>query len=187
MRHCSDTRPDTGTPPRRPAPAATVRDRHWARDLHTALRCAVALLGLLLAIDGCTGALTWGRAVLWLALAVLLLAVLCPPRVSAGEGWLATRAPLRRRRVRTDLLVSVRVVDGVSRRLVLRDACGARVEVDPRILVDNPALWCRFDEDARKSAARGSLRCGQRALRDLAERVEGETALAVFRISGMES
>nr|BFD86033.1 hypothetical protein StreXyl84_54340 [Streptomyces sp. Xyl84] len=184
MRHCSDTRPTAGTPARRSV--AVARDRHWAGDVHTAVRCAVALFGLLLSIDGGTGGLTWWRAVLWLALSAGLLGVLCPPRVSAGEGWLSACAPLRHRRVRTDRLVSVRVLAGVSRRLVLRDALGARVEIDPRTLVDNPALWCRLEEDARKSAASGCLRYGRSALRDLAEQVDRETALTVFRISGLE-
>ncbi|MET9149455.1 hypothetical protein ACIGZH_36705 [Streptomyces sp. NPDC058319] len=179
-----ETRRGVGAPARRSAPPAG--DRHWARELHTALRCAAALLCLLLLIDAGTGALTWWRGLLWLTLALLLLGVLCPPRVSAGEGWLCCRTPLRRRRVRTDSLVSVRVVDGVSRRLVLRDALGGRVEIDPRILVDNPGLWYHLAEDARTSAARGLLRCGTDALRDLEERVDRETTRTVFRISGLE-
>jgi hypothetical protein len=92
-----------------------------------------------------------------------------------------------RRGIRTDLLVSMRAADGVCQRLLLRDVFGARVEIDPRVLVDNPALWHRLDEDARKSAASGCLRCGASALRRLAERMDGETALTVFRISGLES
>ncbi len=62
------------------------------------------------------------RGLLWLALAVLLFVVLFPVRVSAGEDWLAAQWMLRKRRVRTDVLVSVRCLDGVSQRLVLRDA-----------------------------------------------------------------
>lgn len=179
----SDVRAGAGTPAHRPGGVAY--DRHWARDLHTSVRCSVALCGLLLLIDWGTGNLTWARGALWCALGALLFLVLCPPRVCAGEGWLATRSLLRRRRVRTDLLVSVRVTDGVSRRLVLWDAFGARLEIDPRVLVDNPALWYRFEEDARTSAASGRLRCGAGALRRLAEEVDRETALTVFRVSGL--
>ncbi|MEU6477153.1 hypothetical protein ABZ858_09720 [Streptomyces sp. NPDC047017] len=185
MRYRDDVRPDTaGTPGQRPAPV--VSDRRWAREVRTSARCAVALLGLLLLIDWGTGGLTWWRGLLWSGLAGLLLLVLWPPRVSAGEGWLAIRSPLRRRRVRTDLLESVRVTDGVCRRLVLRDALGARVEIDPQVLLDNPALWYRFEEDARRSATSGRPHCGTGALRDLAELVDRETALALFRISGLE-
>ncbi|MER6978814.1 hypothetical protein [Streptomyces carpinensis] len=181
--HSNDVRPGVGAPAHRPGRVAY--DRHWARDLHTSICSAVALCGLLLLIDWGTGNLTWGRGAVWCALAALLFLVLCPTRVCAGEGWLVTRSLLRRRRVRTDLLVSVSVTDGVSQRLVLRDAFGARLEVDSRVLVDNPGLWYRFEEDARTSAASGCLRCGASALRHLAERVDRETALTVFRISGL--
>ncbi|GHE60477.1 hypothetical protein ACWDSD_14360 [Streptomyces spiralis] len=179
----NDVRPGAGTPAHRPGRVA--HDRHWARDLHTSVCSSVALCGLLLLFDWGTGNLTWARGALWCTLGALLFLVLCPPRVCAGEGWLATRSLLRRRGVRTDLLVSVRVTDGVSRRLVLRDAFGGRLEIDPRVLVDNPGLWYRFEEDARTSAASGRLRCGASALRDLAGQVDRETALTVFRISGL--
>ena len=115
---------------------------------------------------------------------MLLFLVLYPSRVAAGEGWLSTRGPLRGHRVRTDHLVSVRCLDGVGQRLVLRDAFGARVEIDPRVLVANPPLWHRLDEDARRSARRGSLTCGETALRRVSERIDRETAQTVFRMSG---
>lgn len=166
--------------------AETAYDRRWARDLFDSVRCGAVLLGLLLLIDWGAGTLTSARAALWLALAVLLFVVLCPARVSAGEGWLASRRLLRPRRVRTDLLVSVRCLDGVSQRLVLRDAFGERVEVDPRILVDNPDLWHRLHEDANRSLARGTLLCGATALRLLSERIDRENAATVFRVSELE-
>jgi hypothetical protein len=117
---------------------------------------------------------------------VLLFLVLFPARVSAGEGWLASRHLLGTRRVRTDLLTSVRCVDGVSRRLVLRDALGNRLEIDPQVLVDNPDLWYRLAEDADASAASGALLCGAEALHQVSERIDRETALNVFRTSGLE-
>ncbi|NNN34251.1 hypothetical protein HLK59_28590 [Streptomyces sp. S3(2020)] len=163
-----------------------VHDHRWAGDLYSSIRCSTALLGLLFAIEWGTGNLTIWRGVLWAALAVLLFLVLCPPRVTAGEGWLASRWLLRTRRVRTDLLVSVRCLEGVSQRLVLRDAFGHRVEIDPQVLVNNPGLWHRVDEDARRSAALGSLMCGATALRRVAERIDRETAKTVFKVSGME-
>ncbi|TLS47662.1 hypothetical protein FE633_03530 [Streptomyces montanus] len=150
------------------------------------MRCSGVLLGLLLLVDWGTGDLTWWRAALWTTLAVLLFLVLFPPRVAAGAGWLASRGLLREQWVRTDHLVSVRCLDGVGRRLVLRDAFGGRVEIDPRVLTANPPLWHRVDEDARISAARGMLLCGGTALHRLSERIDGETARTVFKVSGME-
>lgn len=167
-------------------PAEVAHDRLWERDLRSSLRCAGALLALLLLIDGAAGSLTPARAALWAGLAALLLLVLYPSRVAAGEGWLSTRGPLRGHRVRTDHLVSVRCLDGVGQRLVLRDSFGARAEIDPRVLVANPPLWHRLDEDARASARSGSLTCGETALRRISERVDRETARTVFRVSGLE-
>lgn len=127
------------------------------------------------------------RAALWVALAVLLLLVLFPTRVAAGAGWLTSRGLLRERRVRTDDLVSVRCLEGVSLRLVLRDAFGGRVEIDPAVLIANPPLWHRVDEDVRSSVTRGSLLCGGTAMRRLSERIDRETAATVFKVSGVES
>ncbi|MFD7405948.1 hypothetical protein ACFV7R_25435 [Streptomyces sp. NPDC059866] len=112
--------------------------------------------------------------------------VLCPPRVSAGAGWLRSRALLRTRTVRTDLLVSVRCLDGVAQRLVLRDAFGRRIEIHSQVLVANPGLWYRLDEDAHTSEARGSPRCGATALHRVSGRIDRETARRVFKVSGLE-
>lgn len=163
-----------------------AHDRRWAGDLRSSIRCAAVLLTFLLLIDWAAGTLTAPRAALWVTLAVVLFLVLYPPRVSAGEGWLVSRGLLGARRVRTDRLVSVRCLDGVGQRLVLRDTSGARVEVDPRVLVANPPLWHRLDEDARASAEGGSLTCGATALRRVAERIDRETALTVFKVSGLD-
>ncbi|MGW1159738.1 hypothetical protein ACWD5Q_10135 [Streptomyces sp. NPDC002513] len=163
-----------------------MSDRRWAKELYSSVRCAVALLAMLLLIDWGVGDATPWRTALWCALSLLLFVVLCPRRISAGEGWLSSRGLLRTRRVRTDLLVSVRCLDGVSQRLVLRDAFGERVELDPRVLVDNPDLWHRLYEDARASAQRGCLMCGETALRRVQRRIDRETALTVFKVSGLE-
>jgi len=165
---------------------APVEDRQWARDLRGTFRCAGALLGLLLAVDHFSARLTLWRAALWFAVALLLFVVLYPARVRAGEGWLSARGLLRERRVRTDRLVSVRCLDGISQRLLLRDEFGGRVEIDPDVLVNNPDVWHRLAEDSHKSLASGSLTCGATALRRIAERVERETAETVFRVSGLE-
>lgn len=125
----SDTR--TAVAATAPPSAEVARDRLWAQDVRSSIRCAAVLLALLLLIDWGVGTLSAPRATLWAALAVLLFVVLYPTRVSAGEGWLVARGLLRTRLVRTDHLVSVRCLDGVGQRLVLRDTFGARVEVDP--------------------------------------------------------
>ncbi|MGW7523207.1 hypothetical protein [Streptomyces sp. NPDC054783] len=168
------------------APGEAATDRDWTRERWSAVRCAGVLLTVLFLIDWGSGRIALWRAALWLALSGLLLVVLYPARVSAGGNWLASRRLLREHRVRTDLLVSVRCLDGVSPRLVLRDAMGGRVEIDPHVLVRNPQLWFRLDEGARKAAADGSLLCGTTALGSLARRVDRETAHAVFRVSGLE-
>ncbi|MGW2651508.1 hypothetical protein ACWC2T_43205 [Streptomyces sp. NPDC001393] len=165
---------------------AAVHDRCWAREVRDAVRCAGVLLALLLFIDWGLGQFTLWRGLLWLTLAGLLFLVLLPARVTAGEDWLAARWLLRERRVRTDLLVSVRCLEGVSQRLLLRDAFGARVAIDPDVLLNNPALWHRVEAGARKAAADGLLLCGQTAVRRLSSRVDRETALAVFKASGLE-
>jgi hypothetical protein len=158
----------------------------WRRGVRSAGRCAGVLLALLLLVDWGSGWISLGRAALWCALAVLLFVVLYPARVSAGGDWLASRRLVSEQRVRTDLLVSVRCMDGVSQRLLLRDALGGRVEIDPEVLVRHPQLWFRLDEGARKAAADGLLLCGVTAMRRVSRRVERETARAVFSASGLE-
>ncbi|WP_416960987.1 hypothetical protein [Streptomyces sp. Agncl-13] len=167
-------------------PGGASNGLQWTQEVWSSVRCAGVLLVLLLLLDWGTGRLDPLRAALWLGLAGLLFVALCPARVSAGEGWLSSRRLLREHRVRTDLLVSVRCLDGISQRLLLRDAFGGRVEIDPDVLVTNPQLWYRLDEDARKSAAVGTLVCGATALRRVSERVDRETAESVFRVSGLE-
>lgn len=169
-----------------PDPAPPVHDRHWARDVRSAIGCAGVLLALLLLLDSAAGTLVPWRAALWTVLALLLFVVLCPPRVSAGEGWIGARSLLRSRRVRTDLLVSVRCLEGVSQRLLLRDAFGERMEIDPRVLIDNPELWYRLVEDARRAEASGFLLCGTTALSRVSARIDGETAHTVFKVSGLD-
>lgn len=167
-------------------PAEVTYDRRWAGDLRSSIRCSAALLGLLLLVDWGADSLTIVRGTLWAGLAALLFVVLYPARVTAGEGWLASRGLLREQRVRTDVLVSVRWLDGISQRLRLRDAFGGRVEINPEVLVNNPDLWHRLDEDAHKSDACGSLTCGATALRQISKRIDRETALNVFKVSDLD-
>ncbi|WP_344405278.1 hypothetical protein [Streptomyces longisporus] len=184
MGHRDDAR-GHGSSASEPESGAVLHDRRWAGDLISAIRCAVVLLGLLLLIDWSADTLSLGRCALWSALAVLLFLLLCPDRIRAGEGWLTSRRLLRTRRIRTDRLVSVRSPDGIARRLVLRDALGERVELDLQVLLDNPDLWYRLHEDARRSLALGTLLCGPAALERISERVERETAATVFRVSDL--
>ena len=167
-------------------PPAPAHDLRWTGDLRDAVRCAGVLLTLLLLVDWGAGRLAPWRCALWLGLSLLLFVVLCPARVSAGDNWLASRGLLRERRVRTDLLVSVRWLDGVSQRLVLRDALGSWVEIDPQVLGHNPELWFRLAEGARRSTDAGTLESGSLALSRLSRRIDRETARAVFRNSGLE-
>ncbi|WP_326602147.1 hypothetical protein [Streptomyces sp. NBC_01800] len=169
-----------------PPPGTTAYDEDWAGDVRFAVGCAASLLGGLLAVDAAVGRLTWLRLLLWTVLATALCVVLAPPRVCAGVGWFSSRSLLRARTVRTDRLVSVRWSDGVSQRLLLRDADGCRVEVDPRVFVANPALWHRLDQDARACVERGTLLRGSTALRQLGDRIDRRTARTVFQVSGLE-
>ncbi|MFF1839633.1 hypothetical protein ACFVXE_36520 [Streptomyces sp. NPDC058231] len=185
--HAADA-PPTRRPGRAPRPPGgmTAYDHKWAGELRFAGGCSGTLLGLLLAVDAVAGRLTWLRVLLWTAVAATLCVVLLPPRVCAGPGWLASRGLLRGTTVRTDRLVSVRWSDGVSQRLLLRDADGCRVELDPRVLIANPALWHRLDQDARTCVERGTLLCGATALRRLGDRIDRRTARTVFEVSGLE-
>ncbi|MFE5909582.1 hypothetical protein ACFQ6B_10915 [Streptomyces wedmorensis] len=58
--------------------------------------------------------------------------------------------------------------------------------MDPHALLDNPALWHLLDEAARLSRGRGTLDCGTESLRRLSSRIDGETAKAVFKASGLD-
>ncbi|MER5935070.1 hypothetical protein [Streptomyces sp. NPDC002054] len=166
-RGCAVPGPDEADEP----PGPVVYDAHWRGERRTAIGVAALLLAMLLGVDAGAGRLTVVRGLVWTGLAVLLFVVLLPPLVSAAPGRLSSRGLFTRRTVRTDRLISVRWVDGVAQRLVLRDDDGHRVEVDPNVLVRNPALWRRFDRDARGSLERGLLLCGAIAIAQLAGRV----------------
>jgi hypothetical protein len=87
--------------------------------------------------------------------------------------------------VRTDALIAVRQYSGASSHLVLRDAHGGRLELDPRVLMADPLLWHELDTGVRRSIERGTLRQGTEVLRRLGHRIDDETALAVLRESGL--
>jgi hypothetical protein len=170
---------------RRSGPPGSAGDRHWRGSARLALICALLFCALSLLVDWDAGSLTPVRALLWVTLSAAVCAVLLPRRVSAGPGWLAVRSSWRRHVVRTDALVSVRQYDGVSSHLVLRDAHGHRLELDPRVLTANPLLWHELDTGVRRSLERGTLLRGADVLHRLGRRIDDETVRAVLRASGL--
>ncbi|MBT1182711.1 hypothetical protein HET69_01485 [Streptomyces sp. CJ_13] len=178
----SATGAHAGAEPRGPI----ARDIHWAGEMRSAIGVASLLYSALLAMDAGFGKLDATRGALWTGLAALLFVILLPSRVSVGPGLLSARGLLVEHAVRTDSLVSVRWSDGVAQRMILRDTEGSQVEIDPTVLVRNPAMWRRVDTDTRTSIQHSTLLCGESALRRLAERIDRETALTVFKVSGLQ-
>lgn len=164
---------------------ARAGDRHWRGNARLAAGCAALFGTMSLLVDWDAGSLTPPRVVLWLGMSAALFAVLLPPRVTAGAGWLAVRGPWRRRVVRTDALTTVRRYDGVSSHLVLCDAHGHRLELDPRVLAANPLIWHELDTGVRRSLRRGTLLQGADVLDRLGRSIDDETARAVLRASGL--
>ncbi|MGW6055000.1 hypothetical protein [Streptomyces sp. NPDC055189] len=162
-----------------------VVDRRWRADVRAACFCALALFVLVDLVDLGNGTLNALRGVLWAGLSGLFYLVLHPVRVTAGPGWLVVRGLLRRRHVCTGLLTAVRYSEGIAARLVLCDSLGNRVEVDPRVLAENPLLLHRLDSGARDARACGLLRTGSEVLGRLSARLDGDAAKGVFEVSGL--
>ncbi|MGW8765080.1 hypothetical protein ACWGN5_21510 [Streptomyces sp. NPDC055815] len=162
----------------------TVQDSAWAGEARAAVGCAGLLLAVSLTVDACDGGLHLPAALLWIALAVVLLVVLLPARVGAAPGRLTVRTLWTRTTVRTDSLATLSWPDGIERRLVLTDTDGGRARLDVRVLLANPALWLLLEADARASHENGTLH-GVRDLDRLARHVERDTAHSVFTISGL--
>ncbi|MEV7279323.1 hypothetical protein [Streptomyces sp. NPDC093111] len=169
-----------------PRPASDVlHDAGWPGEARAAVLCAGLLLGTSLAVQAGAHGLTLHRVLGCIVPAVLLLVVLLPARVSAAPGRLTVRGPWVTRTVRTDrLAVLVWPVDS-GRRLALRDEDGSWAEVDLRVLLANPSLWLRIEDDARASRARGTLERGTPDLARLALYVHTETARSVLKVSGL--
>ncbi|MCX4760490.1 hypothetical protein OG562_05805 [Streptomyces sp. NBC_01275] len=168
------------SPPPHPA-----EDRHHRSDVRLAAGCALGFCALAFLVDWDARTLTLPRALLWLTLSAGVLAVLLPARVTAGPGWLTVRGPCHRRTVRTDALVAVRQYAGVSAHLVLRDAYGGLLELDPRVLTGSPLLWHELDTGVRRSLERGTLREGADVLERLGHEIDDTIADAVLKLSGM--
>ncbi|MFF2845889.1 hypothetical protein ACFVT5_06110 [Streptomyces sp. NPDC058001] len=167
------------------ADRSALVDRQWAGDLRAAVFCALALLCLVTLIDCANRTFTPLRGALWTGLSLLLYAVLHPPKVTAGPGRLAVHGTWRTQQVATDLLISVHRADGVAPRLVLRDALGNRVTMDPTVFTTNPLLWHEVETGARAARAAGLLRTGTAVVDALADRVDQDTARGVFEASGI--
>lgn len=120
-------------------PPSPAGDRHWRGSVRFAAACALAFGTMALLVDWDAHTLTPTRTLLWLTLAATVFAVLLPQRITAGPGWLTARGPLTSRTVHTDALVAVRQYGDVSSHLILRDAYGHRLELDPRVLIANPS------------------------------------------------
>lgn len=148
--------------------------------------CGLLLFGALVLLDWGLLRLTVVRAGWWAALAVLLLIILTPPRVSAADGRLDARGLMTYHRVRTDRLVTIRVSEGVTPRLILTDTSGGRLVLDPGVLVANPLLWHQLDQGAHRSTEQGTLRCGMPVLERLGRRIDDEVCHGILRTSGME-
>ncbi|UQI43796.1 hypothetical protein M1P56_05210 [Streptomyces sp. HU2014] len=178
----ADGRP--GAPPT--AGRVLARNREWRAEARAAWLCGLGLTGVLVSIDLARGTLDGWRGGFWTGLGALFLAVLLPQRVTAGDGWLATRGLLRERRVRTDLLTRVRRSEGITPRLVLCDVGGGRVELDPQVLIANPLLWHQLDAGARCARRSGLLREGAPVLASVGSQVDGDIARELLGRAGLE-
>ncbi|MCX4633445.1 hypothetical protein [Streptomyces sp. NBC_01443] len=167
-------------------PGPLAHDIHWPGERRSAVGVASFLYAALLVMDAGFGELDATRGALWTGLGALAFVILLPTRICAGPGQLRVRGLLVERSVRTDSLVSVRWSDGVNQRMILRDTEGSQVEIDPTVLVRNPAMWRRLDTDTRTSIRRGTLLCGATSLRRLAKRIDREAAHTVFKVSGLQ-
>jgi hypothetical protein len=162
----------------------TARARGWHDDRRWAIACACAVFVMALLAEADTGDLNVPHTLVTCGVALVVLALLWPAQVVAGEGWLTVRSLLRTRRVRTDALAAVWLVGDLSACLVLRDVHGGRVELDPEVVVADPLLWHLLETGVHRSQERGSLRTGRRVLAGLGERVDGEAG-AILRASGL--
>lgn len=154
--------------------------------MRSAVLYGVLLFGALVLLDLGLVRLTAERAGWWAALAVLLVVILTPPRVSATNGRIDARGMVTYHWVRADRLVAVRVSEGVAPRLVLTDASGGRLVLDPRVLIANPLLWHQLDQGARQSVEQGTLRCGMPVLERLGRRIDDEVCRGILRSSGTQ-
>jgi hypothetical protein len=135
-----------------------VTDARWGASARFAVRGALVCAVLFLGTDLVAGGVTPARAALAVGAACALGLVLWPTRVTAGPGSLEVRWLWSVRRVRTDRRVLLRQVPGRVERMQVRDADGARVELDTEALVGTPGLWLLLDLGVDASRRGGWLR-----------------------------
>lgn len=172
--------------PQSPAPPPVLDDRTWHPSARLAAVCSLTFAALTFLVDWDAGTLTPPRAALWLTLSTALFLVLLPPHVTATPGRISVRGPLSRTVIDVGALTVVRQYSGPSAHLILRDVHGGRAELDPRVLKANPLLWHELDTGVRRSLERGTLREGAEIAVRLVDEIDGETARAVLRASGLE-
>lgn len=148
-------------------------DSGWPGRLRFAAGCSAAFFAAPLLIDAGTGQLRWWRALTWGALGLAAFAILLPPRVTAGAGWVRVRGLFRERQVHTDRLIGVGWHRSTAPQLLLRDAHGGWLELDPQVLEANPILWHLIESGARRSAQHRDLRQGAEVLGEMSRRVDG--------------
>ena len=163
----------------------TARAQGWRSDRRWAIGCACAAFVLAELAEWDTGDLSLLHTLLTCGIALVVLAMLWPAQVVAGEGWLTVRGPLRTRRVRTDALAGMWLIGDLACSLVLRDIHGGRAEIDAEVVVADPVLWHLLESGVHRSQERGTLRTGARVLTGLGRRVDGE-ARAILRASGLD-
>lgn len=160
-------------------------DRRWRSQARSGAGCALLFLALTLLVDGEAGTLTAPRALLWTALAGVLLTVLVPARLRVAPGRLTVRGLWHSRTLRTDALVSVRRQEGVSGHLTLYDADGHHLQLDPRALTGSPFLWHELETGVHASQRAGTLLEGGEVVARLAREMDDEETRGVLRVSGL--
>jgi hypothetical protein len=70
--------------------------------------------------------------------------------------------------------MAVQQCGSVSSHLVLCDAYGGCVELDPRVLAANPMIWHELDTGVHRSVERGTLRHGADVLAQLGHRIDDD-------------
>ena len=162
----------------------TAGARGWHSDRRWAVGCACAVFAMAMLAEWDTGDLSVLHTLATCGVALVVVALLWPAKVVAGEGWLSVRGVLRTRRVRTDALVGVWLIGDLASSLVLRDVHGGRAEIDPEVVVANPLLWHLLETGVHRSQESGTLQTGRRVLAGLGARVDDEAG-AIFRASGL--
>jgi len=170
------------------SPSRDIRraeNREWPSEVRSAAGIATLLPFLLVGIDAAGGQATFRRVLIWTALGLILLCVLWPTRVLAVPSRLTAHGLLSKRHVRTDRLTSVVLYTGVTTRLLLRDADGCNLEVDPRVLISNPQLWYLLEQGIQASINCGALFESRQSLHRLSRLIDGESTRLICKISGL--